>query len=42
MEVSTVGQYKQKLLDLIDIKLGQWKKPLDQKLIQEVKLWPEH
>ena len=42
MEVSTVGQYKQKLLDLIDIKLGQWKKPLNDQLIQEVRLWPEH
>lgn len=42
MEVSTVGQYKQKLLDLIEMKFGQWKKPLDGKLIQEVKQWLEH
>ncbi|HLC71789.1 MAG TPA: DUF6036 family nucleotidyltransferase [Candidatus Nanoarchaeia archaeon] len=42
MERSTVGQYKQKLLDLIEIKFGQWKKPLNDQLIQEVRLWLEH
>ena len=42
MEVSAVGQYKQKLLDLIEIKFWQWKKPTNKKLIEEVKQWPEH
>ena len=42
MEVSVVGQYKQKLLDLVEIKFWQWKKPTDSKLIEEIKKWPEH
>lgn len=42
MDVSVVGQYKQKLLDLIEIKFWQWKMPTDKKLIEEVKQWPEH
>jgi hypothetical protein len=40
MEVSVVGQYKQKLLDLIKIKFSQWKFPLDKELIEEVEKWP--
>lgn len=40
MENSVVGQYKQKLLDLIKIKFSQWKFPLDKKLIEEVEKWP--
>jgi hypothetical protein len=41
MEVSVVGQYKQKLLNLIETKFSQWKFPLNKKLIEEVKKWPE-
>jgi len=40
MEVSVVGQYKQKILDLIKIKFSQWKLPLDKELIEEVEQWP--
>ena len=39
MKTSTVGQYKQKLLDLIEIKFSQWNYNLDKKLINEVKKW---
>ena len=42
MEISTVGQYKQKILDLIEIKFSQWKYPQEKELIQEVKQWQEH
>ncbi len=42
MESSTVGQYKQKLLDLIEIKFRQWKEPIDSRLIEGVKQWPEY
>lgn len=40
MEVSAVGQYKQKFLDLIKIKFSHWEFPLDKKLIEEVEKWP--
>ncbi|MFH1276351.1 MAG: DUF6036 family nucleotidyltransferase [Candidatus Woesearchaeota archaeon] len=40
MEDSIVGQYKQKLLDLIKIKFSQWKFPLNKELIEEVEKWP--
>jgi hypothetical protein len=39
MENSIVSHYQQKLLDLIEIKFGEWKFPLDKKLIAEVKKW---
>ncbi|MEK6937591.1 MAG: nucleotidyltransferase [Nanoarchaeota archaeon] len=42
MENSAVAFYKQKLLDLIEIKFGQWGFELDQKLIEEVKKWEEY
>ncbi len=42
MEISTIGQYKQKLLDLIEIKFSQWGRPKEKELIKEVKSWPEH
>jgi len=41
MEVSAVGQYKQKLLDLIEIKFSHWKFPKNNKLIDMVKKWNE-
>ena len=41
MENSTVSFYKQKLLDLIEIKFSQWKRKLDETLISEVKQWEE-
>ena len=40
MEASVVGQYKQKLLDLIKIKFSQWEFLLDKELINEVEKWP--
>ena len=42
MENSAVTFYKQKLLDLIEIKFGQWGFKLDRKLISEVKKWEEY
>ena len=39
METSVVGNYKQKLLDLIEIEFSHWKFPLNHKLINEVKKW---
>lgn len=39
MEVSIVSEYKQKLLDLIEIKFREWRFPLDLALINEVKKW---
>ena len=39
METSIVAQYKQKLLDLIEIKFGEWSFKVDKKLITEVKAW---
>ena len=41
MENSVVSNYKQKLLDLIEIKFKQWKFNIDNKLINEVKKWQE-
>ena len=42
MENSIVASYKQKLLDLIEIKFNQWGFKLNSKLITEVKKWEEH
>ena len=42
MENSAVAFYKQKLLDLIEIKFGQWGFKLNTKLISEVKKWEEY
>jgi hypothetical protein len=42
MENSCVAFFKQKLLDLIEIKFGQWGFKLDAKLILEVKKWEEY
>ena len=42
MELSTVANYKQKFLDLIEIKFKQWKYPINQELLGEVKQWPEN
>lgn len=42
MDNSAVAFYKQKLLDLIEIKFGQWSFKLDKKLISGVKKWEEH
>lgn len=39
MELSIVSEYKQKLLDLIEIQFREWKFPLDLYLINEVKKW---
>ncbi|MEK6886524.1 MAG: DUF6036 family nucleotidyltransferase [Nanoarchaeota archaeon] len=39
METSIVSEYKQKLLDLIEIKFKEWKFQIDEKLIGEVKKW---
>ena len=39
MEVSVVSEYKQKLLDLIEIKFQEWRFPLDKGLLDEVKKW---
>lgn len=39
METSIVSNYKQKLLDLIEIKFKHWRRKLDKKLIGEVKKW---
>lgn len=39
METSTVGEYKQKLLDLIEIKFKEWKFPLNKELIGRVRKW---
>lgn len=39
MEGSIVPEYKQKLLDLIEIKFREWRFPLDLALINEVKKW---
>ncbi len=39
METSIVANYKQKLLDLIEIEFSHWKFPLNRKLINEVKRW---
>ncbi|MFH1408980.1 MAG: nucleotidyltransferase [Nanoarchaeota archaeon] len=39
METSTVANYQQKLLDLIEIKFKEWKFSLDNDLIDEVKKW---
>ena len=39
MKTSIVATYKQKLLDLIEIKFKEWKFSLDNDLIDEVKEW---
>lgn len=39
METSIVANYKQKLLDLIEIKFNEWHFKIDQKLIGEIKRW---
>lgn len=39
MENSVVANYKQKLLDLIEIKFKEWKFEIDKDLINEVKKW---
>jgi len=39
MEISIVADYKQKILDLIDIKFKEWNFKQDKDLIQEVKKW---
>lgn len=39
MEVSIVSNYKQKLLDLIELKFREWAFPVDEKLLAEVKKW---
>jgi hypothetical protein len=41
MDNSVVSHYKQKLLDLIDIKFKEWKIKIDDKIINEVKKWQE-
>jgi len=41
MENSIVSDYRQKLLDLIEIKFRQWKFGLNKELIGEVKKWKE-
>jgi len=42
MENSAVAFYKQKLLDLIEIKFSQWNFKFDNELITEVKKWEEY
>ncbi len=39
MEGSIVSDSKQKLLDLIEIKFGEWKYPVNKELVSEVKKW---
>ena len=39
MENSVVALYKQKLLDLIDIKFNQWNYPKELQIIKEIKQW---
>lgn len=39
MENSVVANYKQKLLDLIEIKFGEWEREIDSSLVEEVKKW---
>ncbi|MFH1917073.1 MAG: DUF6036 family nucleotidyltransferase [Nanoarchaeota archaeon] len=39
MEDSVISQYKQKFLDLIEIKFGEWGFSIDEKLLTEVKEW---
>ena len=39
MEASVVGNYKQKLLDLIEFKFKDWKFPIDSEIINGVKKW---
>ncbi|MBU0614896.1 MAG: hypothetical protein KJ601_02285 [Nanoarchaeota archaeon] len=41
METSICANYRQKLLDLIEIEFSQWKFPLNPKLISEVKAWQQ-
>ncbi len=41
MEQSVVAQYKQKLLDLIEIKFKRWNIPTDNNQLEEVKQWEE-
>ena len=41
METSVVAHYRQKLLDLIEIKFREWRFKLDKKLIEEVKKWQQ-
>lgn len=41
METSIVSNYKQKLLDLIEIEFKNWRFKLNRKLINEVKQWQE-
>lgn len=41
MKNSVVANYKQKLLDLIEIKFKEWKFNVDKNYIQEVKRWEE-
>ena len=41
MENSAVSHYKQKLLDLLEIKFKGWKINIDNKIINEVKRWME-
>lgn len=41
METSIISNYKQKLLDLIEIEFKNWRFKLNQKLINEVKKWQE-
>lgn len=42
METSVVAFYKQKLLDLIEIKFIEWKYPIDEQLINDVKKWDKY
>jgi hypothetical protein len=42
MEASTVAQYPQKLLDLIEIKFKEWNLKIDKEIIAGVKKWDEH
>ncbi|MEA3514688.1 MAG: DUF6036 family nucleotidyltransferase [Nanoarchaeota archaeon] len=39
MDISIVADYKQKLLDLIEIKFKEWKFSLNRGIIEEVKKW---
>ncbi len=39
MQDSIAANYKQKLLDLIEIKFLEWKYPVNKKLIEDVKKW---
>ena len=39
METSVVAQYKQKLLDLIEIKFKDWQFPINNEVVKEVRKW---